>query len=137
MSKPAIVASASSNKEVISTTVPEPKVMKELAVETIESGKIETDGAKMKAEVALVNLATAQVKKPTAASSGSLDSEVADSGDVASAEDWRERRGEGFDRGARNGFSFGWGGRVRGGSGRGFDREANEARLVDLVRRLS
>lgn len=83
VSKPAIVASASSNKEVISTTVPEPKVMKELAVETIESGKIETDGAKMKAEVALVNLATAQVKKPTAASSGSLDSEVADSGDVA------------------------------------------------------
>ena len=39
--------------------------------------------AEMKAEVALVNLATAQVKKPTATSSGSLDSEVADSGDVA------------------------------------------------------
>lgn len=83
VSKPAAATSTSSNKEVISTTVSEPKVMKELAVETVEAGKIETDGAEMKAEVALVNLATAQVKKPTATSSGSLDSEVADSGDVA------------------------------------------------------
>ncbi len=83
VSEPATVAPASSNKEVISTTVPEPKVMKELVVETVEAGRIETDGAEMKAEVALVNLATAQVKKPTATSSGSLDSEVADSGDVA------------------------------------------------------
>ncbi len=83
VSKPATVAPVSSNKEVISTTVPEPKVIKELAAETVEAGKIETDGAEMRAEVALVNLATAQVKKPTATSSGSLDSEVADSGDVA------------------------------------------------------
>ena len=66
VSKPATVASASSNKEVISTTVPEPKVMKELAVETVEASKVEADVAEMKAEVALVNLATAQVKKPTA-----------------------------------------------------------------------
>ncbi len=86
VSKPVTVAPASSNKEVISTTVPEPKVMKELAAErdeVVETGKVEADVAEMKAEVALVNLATAQVKKPTATSSGSLDSEVADSGDVA------------------------------------------------------
>ncbi len=69
VSKPATVVPVSSNKEVISTTVPEPKVVKELAAErdeVVETGKVEADVAEMKAEVALVNLATAQVKKPTA-----------------------------------------------------------------------